>query len=64
MEQKKRGPGMPRVVEGEDTSTFTLRLSKSQRAKVDRQGGGRWVRSLIDAAPEEQKPALTVKKPR
>jgi ABC-type cobalamin transport system ATPase subunit len=33
-------------------SCKTIRLTKKQREKLDRLGGGEWVRTKINAAPE------------
>ena len=38
---------------GERAESLHVRVSPSQRAKVVRNGGGQWVRALIDAAPEK-----------
>jgi hypothetical protein len=46
----KRGPGRPPVLEGEATVTMNIRMTEAQRAKVERNGGGPWVRKLIDKA--------------
>ena len=37
---------------GERAESLHVRVSPSQREKVARNGGGQWVRALIDAAPE------------
>lgn len=37
---------------GERAESLHVRVSPSQRAKVARNGGGQWVRGLIDAAQE------------
>ena len=37
---------------GERAESLHVRVSPGQRAKVARNGGGQWVRALIDAAPE------------
>ena len=50
------GPGQgrqPTITQvGERAKSLHVRVSPSQRAKVARNGGGQWVRALIDAAPE------------
>lgn len=46
----KRGPGRPPVLEGEATVTMNIRMTEAQRAKVHANGGGEWVRKLIDRA--------------
>ena len=38
---------------GERAESLHVRVSQSQRAMVARNGGGQWVRALIDAAPEK-----------
>jgi hypothetical protein len=48
----KRPRGRPPVNEGEETVTMNVRMSVSQRAKVERNGGGVWVRALIDKAKD------------
>ena len=40
------------VPAGERAESLHVRVSPSQRAKVARNGGGQWVRALIDSAPE------------
>ena len=42
------------VPAGERAESLHVRVSPSQRAKVARNGGGQWVRGLIDAAQEAQ----------
>ena len=37
---------------GERAESLHVRVSPGQRAKVARNGGGQWVRALIDAAHE------------
>jgi len=45
-----RGQGRKTVVEGEPTITVSVRMAKSQRKKLDRLGGAKWVRDQIDLA--------------
>jgi len=40
------------VKPGERAMVLHARVSPAQLAKVERNGGAQWVRSLIDAAPE------------
>lgn len=49
----KRDPGRPRVDPQEDTVTMNIRFSASQREKIDRNGGGPWVRKLVDKARDK-----------
>ena len=50
------GPGQgrqPTITQvGERAKSLHVRVSPSQREKVARNGGGQWVRALIDAAHE------------
>lgn len=41
----------------ENLSKTTLRFTKGQREKMERNGGSAWVRRLIDEAPESREPA-------
>lgn len=47
-----RGQGRPAIKPGEPTVTMCLRLTQAQREKVERLGGGKWVRDRIDKAKE------------
>jgi hypothetical protein len=46
----RTGAGRPAVKPGEETVTFTFRLSTTQRAKLDALGSGEWIRARIDKA--------------
>lgn len=48
----KRGQGRPPVKAGEETVTVSLRMTPTQREKLDRLGGAKWVRDRIDRAKE------------
>ena len=47
-----RGQGRKPVKQGEETVTVSLRMTVSQRDKLDRLGGAEWVRARIDKARE------------
>ena len=47
-----RGQGRPPVKAGEETITISLRMTLSQREKLERLGGAKWVRDRIDRAKE------------
>jgi hypothetical protein len=47
-----RGQGRPPIKEGEETVTLSIRLTVSQRAKLERLGGAAWLRERIDRAKE------------
>ena len=47
-----RGQGRKPVKQGEETVTFSLRMTPEQRAKLARLGGAEWVRTKIDKARE------------
>lgn len=47
---RREGAGRKTVKPGEPTSPFSMRLSANQRAKLDRLGGGQWLRERIDRA--------------
>ena len=55
-EEKRGGPGRGQgrkpVKQGEETVTFSLRMTPEQRAKLARLGGAEWVRGKIDKARE------------
>ncbi len=55
-EEKRGGPGRGQgrkpVKQGEETVTFSLRMTPEQRAKLARLGGAEWVRCKIDSANE------------
>lgn len=50
--KSSRKQGRPPVKAGEETVTVSLRLIKSQREKLARLGGAKWVRKRIDRAKE------------
>ena len=45
-----RNQGRKAVKPGEDTITVSLRMTHSQREKLERLGGAKWVRDRIDRA--------------
>lgn len=47
-----RGQGRKPVKYGEETVTISLRVTASQREKLERLGGAKWVRERIDRAKE------------
>ena len=47
-----RGQGRKPVKQGEETVTFSLRMTPEQRAKLARLGGAEWVRTKIDKVRE------------
>lgn len=47
-----RGQGRPPVQAGEGTITISLRMTPSQREKLERLGGAKWVRDRIARAKE------------
>ena len=47
-----RGQGRPPVKAGEETVTVSLRMTPSQRERLERLGGAKWVRERIDRAKE------------
>jgi len=47
-----RGQGRKPIKEGEQTVTLSIRLTASQRAKLDALGGAQWIRDRIDKAKE------------
>lgn len=49
----KKAPGRPRIVQGVDTVTLNIRFTLPQRDKIDRNGGGEWVRGLVDKAKDK-----------
>lgn len=48
----KKKPGRPALEEGAETVPITLRMTPTQREKLARLGGAKWVRGKIDAARE------------
>ena len=58
-ETKKGGPGRGQgrkpVKEGEETVTMSIRVTVTQREKLERLGGAAWVREKIDRAKEPTK---------
>lgn len=46
------GVGRPLTYEGEVMQPRTIRMTDAQAAKLDRLGGGAWVRDKIDKAKE------------
>ncbi len=44
-----RGQGRPPLSHAEPTVCVTVKVTASQRAKLARLGGGKWVRSKLDA---------------
>jgi hypothetical protein len=51
-----RGQGRKPIKEGEDTITMSIRLTQTQRAKLERLGGAAWLRERIDKAKERPTP--------
>ena len=49
---QRGGPGRPSRYPNEPMECKTIRLTKKQRDKLDKLGGGEWVRTKINAAPE------------
>lgn len=49
-----RGQGRKRIKAGEETVTFSMRVAPSQQGKIRRNGGAKWVRALVDKAPDER----------
>ena len=47
-----RGQGRPPVKAGEETVTVSLRMTQTQREKLERLGGAKWVRDRIERAKE------------
>lgn len=52
---RKRAPGGGRpsiagVIGGGESKVYRLRVTTEQNAKINRRGGGAWLRKLIDAA--------------
>lgn len=47
-----RGQGRPPVKPGQETVTVSLRMTPTQREKLERLGGARWVRERIDRAKD------------
>jgi hypothetical protein len=45
-----RGQGRKPIAEDEETVTVSIRVTVSQRAKLELLGGGKWVRERIDRA--------------
>jgi len=45
-----RGQGRKPIKAGEETVTTSIRLTVSQRAKLERLGGAQWLRDRIDRA--------------
>ena len=45
-----RGQGRPPVRAGEETVTVSLRMTPTQREKLERLGGAKWVREQIERA--------------
>jgi hypothetical protein len=50
----KRSRGRPKKVEGGAVVSMNVRMSEAQREKVRKNGGGDWVRELIDSAPNKR----------
>lgn len=48
----KRGRGRPQLATDEPTVPFVVRVTQSQRDKLTRLGGAKWVRARIDRAKE------------
>lgn len=53
--QKTRG--RPAIQAGQETVPITIRLTTTQRDKLQRLGGAQWVRSKIDKAREPENQA-------
>jgi hypothetical protein len=51
LSQKETQPSQP--LSQQRAESLHVRVSPSQREKVARNGGGQWVRALIDAAHEK-----------
>lgn len=47
-----RGQGRKPLKEGEETVTVGVKMAKSQRDKLQRLGGSKWIRARIDKAKE------------
>lgn len=47
-----RGQGRKPIKEGHETVTVSIRLTTTQRAKLERLGGAAWLRDRIDKAKE------------
>lgn len=50
---KREGAGRPAIDPAEETVTFSMRMTASQREKLQALGGGAWVRERIDKAKTE-----------
>ena len=48
-----RGQGRKPLKEGQETVTFSIRLTVAQREKLERLGGAAWLRDRIDKAKEQ-----------
>ncbi len=44
------GAGRKPLAEGQETETYTLRITQAQREKLDALGGAAWLRERIDRA--------------
>lgn len=49
-----RGQGRKPVKAGEDTVTVSLRMTPTQRSKLSKLGGAKWVREQIDNVKEPE----------
>ncbi len=47
---RRPGAGRKPLTPGEETVTYTVRLTSAQRDKVEALGGGAWIRQRIDKA--------------
>lgn len=48
---KQGGVGRPSRYPNETMTCYTIRVTKKQREKLDKLGGGEWVRTKVNAAP-------------
>jgi len=49
-----RGQGRKSIKEGEATVTVAVKMAESQREKLKRLGGSKWVRDRIDKSKEPE----------
>ena len=47
---RRPGAGRPSIDPGQETVPVSIRMTKAQRAKLEKLGGPQWVRDRIDKA--------------
>lgn len=61
MSSERKGSGRPRIFGPEGPEKFTVELTLEHRDKLRRLGASKWIRKMIDEAPEPEKPTVKIK---